>query len=148
MFQNVAELATMKFCIGGNRSQSRMPDAEHQLHVIGTILRDDGDTFTGLKIETVTQRARKPCGPPGDLAVTLDDARPQSYGRPFALARSCTFKPKRKIHCSTKYPRFMTRREDGVSPPFGNAALICGLANLLKQTDRDPWHSRNDDRSD
>jgi hypothetical protein len=32
-----------------------MPNAEHQLHVIGTILRGDGDTLTGLKEETMTQ---------------------------------------------------------------------------------------------
>jgi hypothetical protein len=32
-----------------------MPNAEHQLHVIGTILRGDGDTFAGLKKEMVTQ---------------------------------------------------------------------------------------------
>jgi hypothetical protein len=45
----------MKFCIGGHRSQSCMPNTEHQLHVMGTILRGDGNTLTGLKEETVTQ---------------------------------------------------------------------------------------------
>src|SRR6516225_3085667 len=78
MLQDIAELATMKFCIGGHRSQPCMPNAEHQLHVVGTILCGDGDTVTGLKQETVAQRRPKPCRSLGDLAVRLDDARAHS----------------------------------------------------------------------
>jgi hypothetical protein len=55
MFQDVAELTTVKFCVGGHHGQSCMPNAEHQFHVIRTILSGDGDTFTRLKQETVTQ---------------------------------------------------------------------------------------------
>jgi hypothetical protein len=32
-----------------------MPDAEHQLDVVRTILRGNGNTFTGLKAEMAAQ---------------------------------------------------------------------------------------------
>jgi len=62
-----------------------MPNAKHQLHVIGTILRGNGDTFAGLKEKTVTQRRREPCRSLGDLTVTLNDARAQSQGRSMPM---------------------------------------------------------------
>src|SRR5215472_10245102 len=75
-----------------------MPDPEHQLHVIGTILRRDGNAVAGLKRKTVTQRRRELCSSPSDLVVTPNDARAQSQGGPVPMTCSCTFKPKRKIH--------------------------------------------------
>ncbi len=85
MLQNVAELATMKLCIGRNGSESAMPNTEHQLQIIGTILGDDGDAFTGLERETIAQRRRKPCGAPGDFAVTPNDSRAQSQRGPIPV---------------------------------------------------------------
>ena len=55
MLQDVAELATMKFRIGGHRREPRMPDAEHQLDIVGTILRDYGNAVAGLQQKTVAQ---------------------------------------------------------------------------------------------
>ena len=53
MLQDIADLAAVQFCIGGHHDCSRVPNAEHQLQIVGTILRDDGDAFAGLKQQTV-----------------------------------------------------------------------------------------------
>ena len=55
MLQDVGQFSSVKFCIGGHRGQACVPNGEHQLDVVGTILRGDGDTFAWLKRETVAQ---------------------------------------------------------------------------------------------
>ena len=53
MLQNVAELAAVQFGIGRHRGKSRVPNAEHELHIIGAVLRRYGDTLTRLKTEAL-----------------------------------------------------------------------------------------------
>src|SRR5262249_32048736 len=85
MFQNVAELATVKFCIGRYRSQSGMTKAKYKIHVTGYILCGVGEWSAGLKEETVTRRRRDLCRSLAAFIVTLNDARTQSQGRPMPM---------------------------------------------------------------
>ena len=55
MLQNVAELAAVQFCVGRHGGKPGMPNAEHELHIIGAILRRDGDTLAGLQAEALAQ---------------------------------------------------------------------------------------------
>ena len=55
VLQNVAELAAVQFCVGRHRGEPRMPDAEHELDIIGAVLRRDGDTLAGLQAEALAQ---------------------------------------------------------------------------------------------
>src|SRR5215471_19256928 len=118
MFQNVAELATVKFCIGRHRSQSGMPNAKHQLHVIGTILRGDGDTFAWLKEETVTQRRRELCRSLGDFILTLNNARTQSQGRSMRPHSSRRRMAARTIRSPSPISLPSRRAPHGCRPPW------------------------------
>ena len=53
MLQNVAELAAVQFGVGRHCGQPRMPDAEHQLHIVGAVLRRDGDALARLQAEAL-----------------------------------------------------------------------------------------------
>ena len=55
MLQNVAELAAVQFGVGRHRGEPRMPDAEHELDIIGAVLRRDGDALARLQAEALAQ---------------------------------------------------------------------------------------------
>ena len=48
VFEDIAKFAAMQFGVGRHRRQAGMPDAEHQLDVVRTILRGDGDALAGF----------------------------------------------------------------------------------------------------
>ena len=55
VLQNVAELAAVQLGVGRDRGEPRMPDAEHELDIVGAILRRDGDTLARLQAEALAQ---------------------------------------------------------------------------------------------
>ena len=49
MFEDVAELGAVQLGVRRHRGETRVPDAEQDFHIFGTVARDDGDAVTGLQ---------------------------------------------------------------------------------------------------
>ena len=98
VLHDIGELAAMQFGVSGHCCQSRVPDAEHQFEIVWRILRDDGDTLAGFKVEALPQRSREPRYASGALGIASDHAQAQAEGRPIPVAHSRAFEPKHQVH--------------------------------------------------
>ena len=119
VLEDVAKFAAVQFGVGRHRGQAGMPDAEHQLDIVRTILRGDGDPLAGRKPEALPQRSREPCRAAGDVAIISDDAGAEAERRPIAVAQSRAFEPERQVHGNLPPPSYAA-----AALPFGCTSAV------------------------
>src|SRR5207244_13607763 len=92
-----------------------MPDAEHQLDVLGRVLGDDGDAVACGETEPLPQRAGKPRGALCELTVIAVYAPAVPDRRPAAVAFARALQPKRQLQEDS--PRRSSPRADPAGLP-------------------------------
>ena len=113
MFQDEAGFAAVQLGVDRHRREPRMPDAEHQLDVLGRVLGDDGDAVACGETEPLPQRAGKPRGALCELTVIAVHAPAVPDRRPAAVAFARALEPKRQIQDNSpplRHPEVRTRR--------------------------------------
>ncbi len=131
MLQDETAFAAVQLGIDRHRRKPGMPDAEHQLEVIGRVLGDDRDAVAGL--ECSAQCAGEPRGALGDFSVGLQNAGAVADGRPAGMAFSRALEPQRQIH---EKPSGRTIDDTGprTETTFGPnlSSVICRLSSASR----------------
>jgi hypothetical protein len=99
VLEDVGELEPVQLGIGGHGREAGMPDAVHDIEIVGRVLGDDGDAVAGLQTELAAQRAREAGDALGERAIGADHLGALADRRTVRVTRAR--EPVRNVHGKT-----------------------------------------------